>query len=206
MSEWLVVIEDGDVFDALSANHQLMRDGQAREVALIAQACDEWTIDESGAGKACERLIEGGGDGTALVGEFLALELAGLLGCSPTSAAVRIGEVLDLRDRHPELWALVACGGVEPWKAFKVTRACVSAGLSAEAARWVDHQLGVSLAVMTWGRAVRLLDGFIVKADTDLAAQRAQERRARSAVCGSVIIAMAVQRCSPAWTRLTRWR
>jgi hypothetical protein len=182
MSEWLVVMDDGDVFDALSANHRLMRDGQAREVALIAQACDEWSIDESVAGKACERLIEGGGDGTALVGEFLALELAGLLGCSPSTAALRIAEVLDLRDRHPELWALVVSGGVEPWRAFKVTRACVVAGLSGEAARWVDHQLGISLAVMTWGRAVRLLDGLMVKADTELAARRAQTQREKRTV------------------------
>lgn len=177
MTGWVVVNGTGDVFDALHENHRVRVDAEVRELALIAQACDEYTVDGSRADAAAERLIQGGADGTAHVGEFLALELAGLLECTPTAAALRIRETLDLRDRHPELWAYTLAGGVAPWRALKVAARCAAAGLSADAARWVDHQLALALAVLPWSRAVRLLEGLIVTADAALAAERARARR-----------------------------
>jgi hypothetical protein len=172
----------GDVFAALTSNRRALRAAEAREVELIARACDEWSVDESAAGAACERLIRGGADGTPLVGEFLALELAALFGTTTTDAAARIASVLDLRHRHPELWTAVVAGRLEPWKAGKVTTACSNAGLSCEAARWVDHQFTAGCVPLPWGRAVRRLEGLIVQADTELAAERARAKRERRMV------------------------
>ena len=170
------------MFDALATNRHALRAAQAREVELIARACDEWQVDESAAGAACERLVRGGADGTPLVGEFLALELAALFGTSVADAATRIASVLDLRHRHPDLWTIVAAGRLEPWKAHKVTTAVSNAGLSADAAHWVDHQFTALCVMLPWGRALRRLDALIVQADTVLAAERAAEKRERRMV------------------------
>lgn len=182
MNGWVVVDEALDVFDALAENHRIARDAAVRELALVAQACDQWVVDESAVEEAAEKLVTGGAEGTAMVGEFLALELAGLLEISPTSAALRVRGVLDLRDRHPELWAYTMAGGVEPWRALKVAARCSAAGLSGDAARWVDHQVAVALAALPWGRVLRSLEGLIVRADAALAAERERRQRARRTV------------------------
>ena len=88
MSGWVLISGRDDVFDALAENRQVLFDAEIRELALIAQACDEYTVDPSRADAAAEKLIQGGADGTALVGEFLALELGGLLQISPAAAAI----------------------------------------------------------------------------------------------------------------------
>ena len=94
MSGWVVVADPSDgVFDALRENRSLVRDAQLRELALIAQACDESFVDESRADYATERLIVAGADGTASIGEFLSLELGGLLGIAPVEASILIRDV-----------------------------------------------------------------------------------------------------------------
>ncbi len=178
MSEWTLIIDNtDDVFDALRHNHQLKMGAEIRELALIAQASDEYQVDETRADAAAEKLIQGGADGTATIGDFLAIEIAGLLQISPTTAALRISETLNLRDRHPELWAFVHAGTVRPWQALKIAARCVTAGLSGDAAKWVDHQLAISVTTLGWTRALRTLEGLIVSADTELAAERARIRR-----------------------------
>lgn len=167
----------GDVFDQLAETCTIRRTAEIHELELIAQACDTWTVTERRADAACEKLIRGGADGTPLIGEFLALELAGILQTSPTNAALRIREVLDLRDRHPELWTAVRTGQMPPWQALKIAALCAAAGLTAEAARWVDHQLSlVLLPGLGWARLQRLVAGLITKADPALAAERAHQR------------------------------
>lgn len=177
MASLLLIDDAADVFDALRANRKLAEHCAVRELELIARACDEYCVDTERADEAAEKLIRGGADGTAMVGEFLALELGPLLGVSAESAALLIAGVLDLRDRHPELWALVGAGGVLPWQALKVAARCSQAGLSLEAARWVDHQLACAAAGLPWARVVRSLEGLIVKADAELAAERALAKR-----------------------------
>lgn len=173
----MLIDGDDDVFDALRHNRQILLDAEVRELALIAQACDEWSVDSARADAAAERLVQGGTDGTASVGEFLALELGGLLRIGPAAAALRIRETLDLRDRHPRLWAYFHAGGVRPWQALKVVERCSAAGLGADAARWVDRQLMAGVTALGWARAVRCLEGLIVKADVTLAQERARQRR-----------------------------
>lgn len=74
---------------------------------------------------------------------------------------------------------MVRSGGVEPWRALKVAARCAEVGLSCEAAQWVDRQLCLTLGGLGWTRAVRCLEGLIVKADPALAAERARLQRER---------------------------
>ena len=98
------------------------------------------------------------------------------------AAALRVREVLDLRHRHPELWGYMLAGGVAPWRAVQVAARCSAAGLSVEAARWVDHQVCVALVGLPFGRVLRSLEGLIVRADAALAAERAELARLRRRV------------------------
>lgn len=171
-----------DVFDRLVANDRRRRDAETAELMLIAEVCDTWAVDEDQADIACEKLVAGGADGAALVGEFLSLELACLLQISAATAALKIRRTLNLRDRHPGLWDAVCSGRVEPWKAHAVVADCADAGLSAEAAGWVDRQICTVLDGLGWQRAIRGLAGLITAADPALAAERARLREQRRLV------------------------
>lgn len=169
-----------DVFDQISATDEQRRRLEANQALLIAEACDRWQVDESTALAACERFVQGGADGTASVGEFLALELGPLLRVTPVQAACRIADVLNLRDRHPLLWAAVQELRVEVWQASKITSACI--GLKADAARWVDRQVDSALRIMPWHRVMRSVAGLVVRADPALAAERAAAEKHRRQV------------------------
>ena len=168
----------GEVFAELAHTHRVRRHAEARELVLIASACDTWQVDEAAVLPGSERCRPGGAEGTTSVGDFLCLELAGILQVSPEAAAATIADTLNLRDRHPSLWHAVQRLTVAPWQARHITARCAAAGLSLEAAHWVDRRLADALALMPFGRALRLLEGLIVKADPALAAERAERARA----------------------------
>lgn len=64
------------------------------------------------------------------------------------------------------------------WQARRITGA--TAGLSREAAHWVDRQVAMALGRFSFGRIMRMLPGLVAQADPALAAERAdQARRAR---------------------------
>ena len=63
-----------------------------------------------------ERAVRLGGDGTPLVAEFACAELAVLMGIGCVAAEHLVADALDLRHRHPVLWAGLGCrsgSGVE---------------------------------------------------------------------------------------------
>lgn len=118
-----------------------------------------------------------GADGTMPVAEWLSLEIGPLLGISPAAAALMLADVLNLRDRHPKLWAAVQAGTVRFWQAKQITRRTASAELSLDAARSVDEQLAPSVGRLPWARVLRMLDGLIVAADPERAEQRTEAHR-----------------------------
>ncbi|MFT3875543.1 MAG: DUF222 domain-containing protein [Propioniciclava sp.] len=199
----------GDVFDELSETVQLRSVLNARELVLVARACDEYEVTEhdlhdelpldaalvhgtpaddrsaplSGRVLAGERWIPGGAEGTPHVGEFLALELAGILRCTVTTAKLKIADALNLRHRHPRLWdAVVLDQRIEAWQAINVVRDTTSAGLSLDACLRVDADLAAAVGMLGWPRARRLLKGLILRADPELAAHKAAEARTRRGV------------------------
>ncbi len=159
---------------ALEDAHRLVVAGEIAEVRAVAGLAAAWRVDEGAAGAAGERLVRGGAEGTPLVGEFLAAEIAPRLGVSVGSAAGLVARVLNVQFRHPRLWGLVLAGRVRFFQAAEVASRVERAGLDAAGAAWVDAQLGIALACLSWGRALALVDGLIVQADGALAARRAE--------------------------------
>jgi len=133
-----------------------------------------------------------GGDGTPEVAEFAVDELGVYLGLPTLTAKNLLGDVLDLGHRHPLLWARVldtaTCDRVDReataaacpqgWQARWVARRCRAAGLSLEAAQWVDRQSAHLLGSMAWGAVKDRVNELVLRADPALAEER---RRAREA-------------------------
>lgn len=121
-----------------------------------------------------EVLVEGfvriGGDGTPSVSEFLSLEAAGLMGCSPSTAAGKLADVLDLKHRHQFLWRAVQELELEHWKALWAAHRCRALDMTTAdriANTWLKRQEG-----LPWSAAKDLLEQLIVALDPDAAAQK----------------------------------
>ncbi len=162
----------GEAFAALDHAHQQLKAAEVAEVIAIAHAADLYEVDQASIGQGIERLLGYGHDGTPWKGEFLALEVAALLGISVQSAIGRVGAVLDLRHRHPSLWAAVLGGGVRFWQANQVLDQC--SHLSAEAVARVDGLIAQALPLLPWRRVIASVPGWIITADPVLAAERAR--------------------------------
>ena len=113
MFEVLDGLDGRGLADALDANHRATVGRQAFELLLVAGWADvhnEDSVPTDAAGRVLpgmETARAYGGDGTPLVAEFATAELAPLLGVSPVSADNLLRDALDLRHRHPLLWARI---------------------------------------------------------------------------------------------------
>jgi hypothetical protein len=108
--------------------------------------------------------------------EFCVAEIAAVQGISPASAVSLLGDVQDLRFRHPLLWELVASLQVRVWKAREVARR--TRVLTAAQARVVDVEVAGSISSLAWGRFLAVVEGRVIAADPVAAEER---RRAASA-------------------------
>ncbi len=198
---WLEAMGGQQCADALVAEVARERASAARRLLLVGQ----WAVLHNGDSVEQRygvggRLLPGteqarayGGAGTPEVAEFAVHELALLLGVPERVAAGELGDVLDLGHRHPLLWARVgetaacddpggdpalAAGMVQAWQATYVARRVRHAGLSAEAARWVDARTAKDLGRQAWSRFQDTLEARIKAADPVLAERR---RRAKEA-------------------------
>ncbi|WP_232547284.1 DUF222 domain-containing protein [Propioniciclava soli] len=167
--------EASDNLAALDHAHQAQRSARVAELVCLARACDLHAVDATVIVDGAERLVSLGGDGTPLVGEFLAAEVGALLGISPASAKRRLGQALNLRHRHPRLWELTMQDLVDPRDALMVVDACVDAGLSGDACAFVDRQCAIAAALQPLGRVLSQLPGWILAADPALARERAEQ-------------------------------
>lgn len=168
-------VELASVADALGAvaeGTRMVVAGEVAQVLGIAAACDLHHVDETVVVAGAERWVPGGADGTPDIGEFVAAELAVVLGVSPASAMCRIADVLNVRHRHPSLWGAVLSGQVRFFEAARVAQACVDAGLDAEASAIVDRHCAVALALQPWSRVRGRVEGWILLADPAAAAAR----------------------------------
>ncbi len=151
----MVVMDDGVVrrpeqspgarwlVDALAGAFAAEHAAQVRQVELIARLTAVYgTVPATGpALPGHDRLASAGGEGTPLVAEHLATELAPQLRTTITSASIMIADSLDLVHRHPAVWAATREGRARVWQAKQVAAATRAAGLSREAAAWVDRRL-----------------------------------------------------------------
>ena len=170
----LVFASVADAAAALDHATQQIIAGEVGQVLAIAAMCDLHRIDETVLFEGAEEWITGGASGTPRIGEFLAGEVAALLGISVGAAGFRIADVLNLRHRHPRLWDLVVQGEVRFWQATQITQACAQAGLGLEASLWVDDRMATALMLLPWSRVRNLAIEWIIEADPELAHQRAE--------------------------------
>lgn len=157
--------------DCLDHAHQELVAAEVAELIAIAQVAELWQVDQTAVIDGMERLLQLGHDGTPLVGEFCALEIGPLLGISPTSAIIRIGQALDLRHRFPILWDAVLSGRVRVWQAMQVVTQ--TGHLGQHAAAELDATVAHGLTTMPWPRITAALPGWIMAADPTLAAEQA---------------------------------
>nr|WP_248648745.1 DUF222 domain-containing protein [Granulicoccus phenolivorans] len=94
----------------------------------------------------------------------------------PSEAASRIAFVLNLRHRHPHLWARVIAGHVAPWQARIVTDR--ARDLSREDCAVIDEPAAAALIGLSWGRAQREVDRLILLADPHLAMRKIEDAAA----------------------------
>jgi hypothetical protein len=123
-----------------------------------------------------------GADGTPLVAEFAAMELGAMIGVGYVSASTYLRDALNLRHRHPAMWAALGRalsgdaafreGLPRVWQARTVSRMCAEAGLDLEQARWVDAVTTPYLASLPYSRFVTLVEAKIIEADPVAADER----------------------------------
>lgn len=175
-----------EAFAALDHANQTARAAEIAVLLAIVHAADLHGVDQDAVLAGVERMVEPGHDGTPAVGEFLALEVGGILAISPGAAIQRIGDALDLRHRHPKLWDVTMAGRVLVWQALAICRQ--AAYLSAEAVQKLDAMVAHGLATMPWGRIMKALPGWITAADIPAAKKRAELVASERRVCVSPIV------------------
>ena len=166
------------IADALLDDVAAEKRAQVRQLRRIGELVDASCVAGPAQLAGRERLIDSGADGTPQFAEFLILELAAMLGVGDVTAWRLIRDVMNLRYRHPRLWAALGRGEVRVWQARKIAARCAETGLRLEAALVVDRRLESAWGRQAWGRIQRRTEGLIVVADTALAAERAKIRQA----------------------------
>ena len=125
-----------------------------------------------------ERVRQLGGPGTPAVTEFAAAELGARIGRSPYAAARLIGDALDLRHRHPQLWARVQAGEVRASYARHVVAR--TRDLEPVEAAFVDAAVVESAdGRIAWSRFEALVEAKVAQA-APVAAREREERAARA--------------------------
>lgn len=175
MERDLGAVEDLDEVgcaDALVAVLAEQRRAAARRLALVAHWADlhhpdrELPADAVPARTRRQRHREdAGGDGTPEVSRWAIDELGCLLGISTITAHLLLRDVLNLRHRHPMLWAAVQVGQVEDWVARKVAQAAHTADLSLAQCHHLDAATTAAVTSLPAGRALRVVQARVIAAD-----------------------------------------
>lgn len=119
-----------------------------------------------------ERARQLGAHGTPSVAEFAAMELGAPLGMGHVAAGCYLRDALNVRHRHPLLWAALQAGTARVWQARAVSKMCATAGLDLDQARWVDAVTTPYAGSLPWGRFETLVEAKIVEADPEAAEER----------------------------------
>ena len=188
---WVSGLDGDTACDAVAANHQARLQADATQLYLAAHWANLHNGDPVDArGRVLpgmERAKQLGGPGTPRVAEFATAELGALQGIGYVAADLLVLDALDLRHRHPLLWAALGEGGVCAWQARIVAKLAHTAGLSLDQARWVDEVTTPRLVSLPWGRFLAVVEAKIIQADSDAAEARrvaaAMERFVRTGAC-----------------------
>lgn len=149
------------------------------EAVAIAELAAEHAWDENATFDVVgTRPVRIGADGTALVDEFLPLEVAAVKGISVTTATWLIRDVVNLKARHPVMWGQMRRGIVPVWRACQLAAEVARFDLSLEQARELDAQLGPKIPGLSWRRVLQLARGLITELAEDKVTALAKRARA----------------------------
>ena len=87
-----------------------------------------------------DRMLPLAGPGAPLVSEAAAVEFAAVLGRSTQVGKKFLGDAVELRYRLKHVWARILDGSLLAWRARRI--ADLTRDLDADAAAWVDQQIG----------------------------------------------------------------
>lgn len=140
---------------------------EIEEVEAIAELAErhEWTA-ETTVDVIGTRPVRLGADGTALVDEFLPLEVAALKGISVGAATGLIRDVVNLKARHPLLWFQATKGLIPVFRACQLAAEVARFNLTLEQAQQLDAELAPKVPGLPWRRVLQLARGLV----TDIAA------------------------------------
>lgn len=176
-TDWVDDLDAPAAVTALEQVHHARLEAEAQEFRLAAHWADLHNGDAVDGTRrplpGMERSKQVGGHGTPPVREFAAAELAVMLGVSPVSGQCLIRDALDVRHRHPRLWAAVMAGEARVWQARQIAQACHRADLTLDQTLAVDAETAPLLGSLPWRRFSTVLEGRIVAADP----QKADDRR-----------------------------
>lgn len=163
--------------DALVDAGRRRREAELDEAQAVAQLAVRYEVDEDDDLHPAlrDQGVLVGGDGVPHVSEFLALELAGLLGVSTRRATLYLSDVLNLRYRHPALWDAACEYRMDLDRALRAARhASEYPGEVADEVtrRWLPRQ-----ARLSWTGAFGRLDEMLKAACPDVAAAREERQR-----------------------------
>ena len=184
-TSWIADLDAAGACEAVTGTQVDLREAEWRELALAAHWADlhdEHTLPPAhGVVLAgMERAKQLGGAGTPAVAEFACAELGVLMGTSPVTAENLVRDAVDLRHRHPHLWAALADGRARVWKARKVAHLTHAAGLSLDQALMVDAAVTPYVDALAWKAFTDLVEARIIEADPAAAeARRVAESLAR---------------------------
>lgn len=153
---------------------------EIEEVQAIAELAErhEWTA-ETTVDVIGTRPVRLGADGTALVDEFLPLEVAALKGISVGAATWLIRDVVNLKARHPLLWFQATRGLIPVFRACQLAAEVARFNLTLEQAHQLDAELAPKLPGLPWRRVLQLARGLV--ADIAAGAVEALATEARAA-------------------------
>ncbi len=151
---------------------------QAVAIADLAQAC-AWTA-EATFDVVGTRPVRIGADGTALVDEFLPLEVATVKGISVAAATWLIRDVVNLKARHPLLWLQATRGLIPMFRACQLAAEVARFDLTVEQAQELDARLAPKVPTLPWRRVLQLARGLVTElAAAKVTALAEQAREAR---------------------------
>ena len=132
---------------------------EARALADFA-AEHEWPVDAE-IDLVGQRPVRVGADGTPLLDEYVALEVAALKGISVAAATWLIRDVVNLRFRHPRLWTRALCGDLPLYRACHLAAEAARFELTAEQAHLIDDEVAPRIGGLPWRRLLSLYRGLI---------------------------------------------
>ncbi|WGT46210.1 hypothetical protein [Tessaracoccus lacteus] len=163
--------------DRLVGFDRARRRDEAGVLLTLIELAEEYRFDDVEMIEALadrQRIVKGTVEEIG-VSQYLALEVAGLLGISAHAAAAKVIDAVRLKYRHPSVLAAVVADEIEVHRAVAAAHRCAALDATVAeqvAERWLPRQRRLSYA-----GAMKLLDRLIIEAEPVAAYERERERR-----------------------------